>query len=78
MTPDPLLATAYWILYHEVARDLYPEVPVHRLGTDENNVVVSRVYSLIATTDVAADLAKVEIALKQMRRSGSTNDPAGS
>ena len=41
-------AASAWLLYYEVARDLFPGVQVHALSPTQDQAVTNRVYGLIA------------------------------
>jgi hypothetical protein len=42
-----VFAAAYWLLYHEVARDLFPETRVHALSPTQDQAVTARTGAMI-------------------------------
>lgn len=59
-TEDPiraLVSIAYWLLFHEVARDMFHETPVHQLTVVQDRAVTSRVARM-AAMDVLGGLAR--------------------
>jgi hypothetical protein len=42
-----LFGTLYWLLYHQVSRDVFPETPIVSLSPQQDALVTGRVDSLI-------------------------------
>lgn len=42
-----LFGTLYWLLYHQVSRDLFPDTPIVSLSPQQDGLVTARVDALI-------------------------------
>lgn len=42
-----LFGALYWLLYHQVARDVFPDAPIVSLSPQQDSVVTGRVDALI-------------------------------